>query len=199
MFAFTCYICGALFMVIVLLKIRGLENKVEHLTVLATRDELTGVLNRRGGEDALRHQEKLSQREGSSNGLYSIITFDLNNFKTINDTHGHHIGDLVLKFFVSVIDASLRKDYDIVVRHGGDEFYAILPRCNLDEAKSIRAKIKEKFKTSPFKTNGTTLFIGTSVGIATSHKKCGKERTCKEMFKLADRLLYADKTSLDFS
>jgi diguanylate cyclase (GGDEF)-like protein len=95
---------------------------------------------------------------------------------------------------VSVLNSVLREDYDILVRVGGDEFYIIVPGASIEEAKLIRRKIKAKFKSTPFKTNGTVLSIGTSVGLATSHKKNGQQRNVRTVFDLADRILYTDKS-----
>lgn len=178
-------------------RIKSLEKKIWYFEALADHDALTGVLNRRGGDDAMRHQEKLVTRDRSGKTEFAIIAFDLDDFKPINDKFGHHVGDLVLKFFVEVLSETLREDYDIIVRPGGDEFYAILPECNLEQAKKVREEIKHKLSSSSLKSNGIKLHISASMGIATSHKKSGRIRSIKEMHELADWILYWEKKHKD--
>jgi len=127
-------ICGA----IVLL----LSYIVNHLGTLATVDPLTGVLNRIGLSARLDGKPALGG--ASQSGVMVVI--DLDDFKSINDTHGHLYGDQVLRDFGAVIQANLRAD-DIVARTGGDEFMLILPATTLNDAHGLLARLRTQTTT----------------------------------------------------
>jgi diguanylate cyclase (GGDEF)-like protein len=103
-----------------LLKVRG-----DEFHRLATVDPLTGLYNRRFAEQRLAGEVARSQRYGHP---LTVVSFDLNNFKQINDQFGHPVGDLVLKEFAERLNHSIRVS-DYAVRMGGDEFLVILPEC----------------------------------------------------------------------
>ncbi|MEI7997758.1 MAG: GGDEF domain-containing protein, partial [Methylococcaceae bacterium] len=102
------------------------------------RDPLTGLLNRRGFEDAFQCELDRAERFSTH---FSIILIDLDKFKFINDTYGHPAGDEVLKELARRLGGSLRKKIDYFARMGGDEFLIILPEIDPDNAKRVAIKL----------------------------------------------------------
>lgn len=164
-------------------RIKDLEQQVKKLKLLVARDPLTGLLNRRGMDEAL---------GGISN--FAILNLDLDRFRGINNTYGHQIGDEAIKFFAEILVETLRRDHDIIVRVGGDEFIVILPECDLDRAEYVKSKIKNALVAKPFVVDGLTLSLRTSIGIATAiDPKNPKVRTLETILTLADKAMYEDK------
>ena len=102
----------------------------EKLRTQSLRDPLTGLYNRRYMEDALERYVSLSERTG---GATAVLMIDLDNFKLLNDQHGHAKGDAVLRDVASQLVGGLRPS-DVVCRYGGDELLVILPGCGLEDA-----------------------------------------------------------------
>jgi diguanylate cyclase (GGDEF)-like protein len=160
-----------------------LHEKIERL---ATADGLTGLLNHRV------FQEKLSGellRLKRLSGPLSLLLIDIDFFKKVNDTHGHPVGDLVLKGVAGVIRAGIR-DIDIPARYGGEEFAVILPATDGEAARKIAERLREEVKAKSFRTENGTVRVTMSIGIATSPSDAkGKE----ELIEKADRALYYAK------
>jgi len=114
----------------------------EKLRTQSLRDPLTGLYNRRYMEDALERYINLAERTGSAT---SIIMIDLDNFKRLNDEHGHAKGDSVLRDVAGQLSAALRPS-DVVARYGGEELIVILPNCGLEDsaakAEMLRLRIE---------------------------------------------------------
>ncbi len=129
----------------------------------STLDPLTGLINRRVLMRRLTSEiAHLSERKASS---FSIMMFDLDRFKRINDNYGHIIGDKVLKNIAVILQAGLR-EHDIVARFGGEEFIAVLPNCNGEEAVAIAERIRASCYGTHLKSpNGDDIQISTSVGV----------------------------------
>ena len=111
---------------------RQLLERQDHsyiLRNLAMIDPLTGLYNRRFAEQRLAAEVARSERRGHP---LTVLTLDLNNFKEINDTHGHPAGDQVLQEFASRLNKVIR-GADLAVRLGGDEFLVVLPECTLEQ------------------------------------------------------------------
>lgn len=117
---------------------RELSDTVKTLRQMATQDMLTGLLNRRVMMDTLEAEVKLMERHGHP---LTLAIIDLDHFKHINDTHGHHVGDEVLKAFARLSEVSIR-EVDRMARWGGEEFLCLLPRVHADEAVSAIDRLR---------------------------------------------------------
>jgi len=124
-------------------KRKKIENR---LKVISSLDPLTGISNRFKINQTLLEQIEYSKRHDTP---LSIIFFDIDHFKKINDTYGHIVGDKILKDLTKLIKNNLRK-YDVFGRWGGEEFIIILPNTDINQAIEVAAKLKEKIKKHHF-------------------------------------------------
>jgi diguanylate cyclase (GGDEF)-like protein len=113
------------------------NERMQELRLQASQDPLTGLKNRRRFEEDLRTEMLRSNRDGSEGAL---LMLDLDNFKQVNDTLGHPVGDRVIADIAGVLRARMRAT-DVVARLGGDEFAIVLPRCSVAEARGVGAEI----------------------------------------------------------
>lgn len=118
----------------------------QELELLSITDKLTGVYNRLKLDDALHEQYNLASRYSRP---VSIVLFDLDYFKQVNDTYGHQIGDLVLIRFAEMVKQMVRKN-DLFGRWGGEEFMLICPETSVEDATAIAEKIRLKLEQEPF-------------------------------------------------
>lgn len=158
----------------------------EKLKILATRDSLTGILNRGSFFETAQHLLMLSQRQKTP---VSFILMDLDNFKVINDTHGHFTGDKVLVHFSHTIQKLLRKS-DLIGRVGGEEFALFLPSTGADDAFQLAEKIRLSIAGSKLELDGEMISYTVSMGVESSNFN---EQSIDELFKRADLKLYAAK------
>jgi len=158
------------------LKIRG-----DEFHRLATIDALTGLYNRRYAETRLAAEASRSRRHGHP---LTVVCFDLDNFKQINDQYGHPVGDQVLKHFAEKLNSAIRVS-DSAVRMGGDEFLAILPECPAEQIQALFSRLE----------NITITHKGESIPVKYSSGWVGYEpgEMPEQFLERADRLLYADK------
>ena len=135
---------------------------IKNLKFESSIDHLTGLKNVRFFDKVFNEEiEKIKNHEG---GHIALLTMDIDNFKDINDTYGHHIGDLVLKGLGKVILKNIRED-DTVARVGGEEFSIILPNSNAKDALEIGERIRSKIEEHDFYINDTdTVNITVSIG-----------------------------------
>lgn len=126
-----------------LFKVDALEKKTRYL---ATYDALTGLYTRRAFYEHAEQQLKVAQRESKN---IAMLVADLDGFKDINDTFGHHAGDLALKYVSNVIKETVRSS-DIAGRVGGDEFIFCLPNASRDEAIKLGARLIENVSRASF-------------------------------------------------
>jgi diguanylate cyclase (GGDEF)-like protein len=156
------------------------------LQVQSIKDPLTGLYNRRFMEETL-ERELTKIRRG--NAELSVIMIDLDNFKALNDLHGHSAGDAVLRSTASLLMKAMRET-DIVCRFGGEELIIILPECSLEDA-LLRAEAIRASVESQTPLNGTqSLNITASFGVA-STKLAGTDQTV--LLQAADAALYKAK------
>ncbi|WP_114327405.1 GGDEF domain-containing protein [Candidatus Colwellia aromaticivorans] len=158
------------------------DSLVNHSTI----DRLTGLFNRNCFNDTLTHLLALTQREDSE---LSLVLLDLDDFKLVNDTYGHQMGDMVLHKFGRLLSSAIRKS-DIALRYGGEEFVILMPNTNHKDALMLSNRIRLNVKNTPFRENGTNLHISISGGLAVypTHAK-----TADELIYFADSALYRAK------
>lgn len=137
----------------------------ERIREASTRDSLTGLLNRRGLDDALERLWLLSRRYGWPLG---VVTLDLQNFKAVNDTHGHAVGDSVLVECARLISRAARVS-DIVARRGGDEFVVALPRTDCSGCKAFATRLERAIRDHDFGSeHGLSFKLNAAFGLASS-------------------------------
>ena len=159
----------------------------ENLRLLANYDTLTGLPNRSLFHDRLKHAIDKAKRTHS---LIALLFIDLDRFKFINDSMGHHIGDLLLKLVAQRLQDIIREG-DTVARLGGDEFIIILENLsNTSAAESVAEKLIQTFK-SPFILDGKKFVVSTSIGISL----CPTDASNSELLvKSADTAMYYAKS-----
>jgi len=163
-----------------------LEDQIEHNKYLALHDELTGLPNRRLFQDRLASTLERARRTGSQAALLMI---DLDRFKLVNDTVGHHIGDELLKYVGGLFVGRVRRT-DTVARTGGDEFSVVLEEP-MNRADAIRvARTLTQLLEPPILLEGNTVHIGASVGIAIFPDDAGD---VESLCIAADLRMYASK------
>jgi len=135
---------------------------IESVHEQARRDYLSGTLNRRGIEDALRSEIARRQRSG---GSFAILLLDIDQFKAINDSFGHAVGDEALRRVARILCHSVR-EYDSVGRYGGDEFMILLPQMGAEDALMTASRIREAVRAERGLADGLTLTA--SIGITCS-------------------------------
>jgi len=164
----------------------------EQLALLSKTDTLSGLYNRRTLQDALRREYKLRSRardRGVSDD-FCICLFDIDHFKTINDTLGHLAGDRIIREFAHLLRAVIRCT-DCVFRYGGDEFLLLLPGTNLENGRTVASKLLKKIRTKAFSVDDNKLKVTASAGVSSSEECRGVSRLIKQ----ADERLYASKKS----
>ncbi len=149
---------------------------------IARTDSLTGVLNRVAFEEAFLREVERAKRYGNS---LSLILFDIDNFKKINDEHGHLSGDRVLRRVASIVSSSLR-EADFFARWGGEEFIVLLPDTDLGKAISVAEKLRRRIESSRF---GDNLRVTASFGVA----QLSSEDDRTSLLLKADKALYRAK------
>jgi len=136
----------------------------EKLEELATIDELTGILNRRGLFEELKKSAYFAIRNKKE--LY-IIMIDIDHFKRVNDSHGHRVGDLVLKELVQRLRSQLRP-YDIIGRYGGEEFLVAFVNGRERDAVEVAERLRLTVKETPFQIDeDLSITVTISLGVAT--------------------------------
>jgi diguanylate cyclase (GGDEF)-like protein len=164
-------------------EMRILQVRAEEFERLSQVDSLTGLSNRRFAEERLAAEAARCERYGHP---LTVIAFDLDKFKEINDTYGHPAGDQVLKAFARRLESGIRKS-DTAARMGGDEFLILLPECDSSRVQLLLDRMR------PMETE----YAGTKISIRFSAGWVGYERgeTTQQFLERADRTLYAEKRS----
>ncbi|MGO6721438.1 GGDEF domain-containing protein [Rhizobium ruizarguesonis] len=167
------------------------ETLVAELRSAAQTDLLTGLYNRRGFEVAA--SALLTQAEHGSRWI-SVVLFDLDHFKKINDVHGHDAGDAVLRQVAGVARQNFRS-FDLLVRHGGEEFLALLPDSTPDDAAIVAERVRLAIEAAEIPLpSGDVLKVTASFGCAGRANEASN-RNFEDLVKRADLALYAAKAS----
>ena len=169
---------------------RDREQLIGELQKAAHTDLLTGLLNRRGFDVALTLRPNTRLVSGSS----SVMIFDLDKFKHINDSHGHDVGDLVLQKTAEIARKLFRFD-DLLARHGGEEFVGFVSNVSLAEAADLANRIREALERSEVQLeNGESLRVTASFGCARIDGSVNRA-SVHDALKRADQALYAAKSA----
>jgi diguanylate cyclase (GGDEF)-like protein len=176
------YVIGAAFLVLILAK----DRTVRFYKLAATTDSLTGVLNRRGFFEAA--AELMAGHRGSPEPV-SVLAFDLDKFKSINDRFGHDGGDAVLEMFAAVARKTMRSS-DVIGRLGGEEFVAMVSGTLADAAVAAE-RVRTAFAAAEVEFGGQRITATVSIGIA-----CGSPQAAVEtLITRADAALYRAKAN----
>jgi diguanylate cyclase len=175
-------------------RIQEMEHETEYLRQsaeksrdLALKDTLTGIWNRQALNELLEKEYVRWQRYGKP---LSLIIWDVDFFKRVNDNYGHAAGDKVLRTIAGIFQKATR-DADFIARFGGEEFMGIFPETQLENALALANKIRQKVERSKFHYEDKRVFITASAGLATFRPG----DTIDDVFKRADRALYQAKQS----
>jgi len=166
-------------------KIRQLETELEEISEKVREDALTGSLNRRGLDEVLARETARAERYGNA---LCISVIDLDNFKKLNDNHGHQAGDDALVHLVKVVKTLLRPS-DTIGRYGGEEFVILLPETTLEDGKLVIERLQRELTKQFFLANNEKLLITFSAGVA----QLGAGESEAEVVKRADQAMYAAK------
>lgn len=177
----TLFLIGDLISVL----IHNLHLK-EELESRATRDGLTGLLNRQTLFDQL---EKECQRSNRYGHPFTVVMFDLDHFKKINDTHLHVAGDEALKHVAALIQSSIR-EVDMAGRCGGEEFIVILPYTDLHGGRIWAERLRKRLADEPLHYEDKVIPITASIGVAST---CGPNADADKVVAFADQALYKGK------
>lgn len=161
---------------------------VTRMRQLAVHDSLTGLYNRAHLDEQMERAWHLARRHGHS---MAVAIMDLDHFKVVNDTHGHHIGDQVLHEFAAII-RSVARSSDIVARYGGDEFVVVLPQTELPAGLIFGDRLRVAVMDHSFCADTIGLKMTVSIGVATT-LDIDPSMKSLELLRLADLALYAAK------
>ncbi len=166
----------------------ALRREVAKLQVfrsMAYRDPLTGLWNRRYFEERLAEEKSRSERAGSGR-RFSVLVIDINDFKRINDEHGHPVGDELLKWAGEFLETHLRT-HDVACRTGGDEFSVLLPDTTSEDVARLITRLRELLAVA---NRSREIPLGMSLGAGTW---LDSGSTTADVIAHADEEMYADK------
>jgi diguanylate cyclase (GGDEF)-like protein len=164
-----------------------LAEAIQKMEQMAITDELTGLINRRQMMFILGKQKAVADRGGAR---FSACFFDIDRFKSINDTMGHHVGDFVLKRLAEEARKSLRTS-DTFARFGGEEFVLLASGANLGSAAIVADRIRNIIRTIDFSDIASSLTVTLSGGVAQYRPK----EEIRSILTRADEALYLAKNS----
>lgn len=159
----------------------------ERVSFLATRDPLTHLRNRRELEESL--DQELSRHQRQREHL-ALMFIDCDDFKLVNDTYGHEMGDVYLKHVANLLMEMTRKS-DLVFRFAGDEFVILLPHQKQEGAEIIAGRIKEQLEATPLNADGQEVPVKLSYGVVST--EAIKSFDSKALLKASDQKLYEMK------
>jgi len=163
-----------------------LEAALAHIHRLATHDDLTGLVNRRHMQELLENERMRLERSEQD---WCVALIDLDHFKSVNDAHGHAIGDEVLRALGRHAHAMIRRT-DVLARWGGEEFVLLLPNTPIAMAANSLERLREHLRAHPLVVQGMELPVSFSAGL-TEHQR---GETVAQTLERADKLCYQAKT-----
>jgi diguanylate cyclase (GGDEF)-like protein len=166
-------------------ELQASRERIANLEAAIDIDSLTGTLNRRGFERELKRSLAYVKRYGATAAL---VYLDLDDFKPINDRHGHAAGDAVLKAIAAALCSRVRAS-DVVARIGGDEFAVLLWNISETDARAKAAALEGAVYATPVVWGKSTLAVGASAGVTF----CGPTDSAAEVLARADTEMYARK------
>ncbi len=159
-------------------------NVIKELRIESTTDGLTGLLNKKA---LLNVMDEVHRNSKQTEKAYALAIFDIDNFKKVNDTYGHLVGDEVLKSVARIIKENLQSDC-FIGRYGGEEFLAVFPNADTEKVKENIEKLLEKIRTTKFPTvKKCTVSCGVAIGES--------KQSALETLQEADQYLYLAKKS----
>lgn len=161
----------------------------QHLEYQTQVDSLTGLFNRRAFENKINEEFERSKRYHNP---LSVLLLDIDNFKTINDTYGHHGGDAALVRISETFREKTRQS-DFPSRYGGEEFVLILPETDQESALQVANKIHDSIRTSSFGTTARPFSLTVSIGVSSTAARFYS--SWRELVDDADRALYIAKNA----
>lgn len=165
----------------------GLRNTAEGLAELSATDELTGLHNRR---HLLQRISQCLSEYMRYNHPTALLLFDIDHFKSVNDTYGHTAGDDLLRQLSALLRTRVRQE-DVLARYGGEEFIALLPSTPIRAASEMAERMLELVSSHRFECDGNSIHITISIGVAGVP---GDEVTsAEELISIADKRLYVAK------
>ncbi|SDR69674.1 diguanylate cyclase (GGDEF) domain-containing protein [Halopseudomonas xinjiangensis] len=167
---------------------RQLESANAQLRELALRDGLTGLLNRRHWEQCVEHEFARHMRYETP---VSLVIFDIDHFKAVNDTYGHQTGDEVIRE-VARVTRSMARETDYAGRYGGEEFVVLLPDTDLNGARQFAERLRLAISKLRVEHQDRPLQFTVSLGVACLDTKMSNHA---ELIERADKALYRSKES----
>ncbi|WP_417671760.1 diguanylate cyclase [Roseibium sp.] len=165
---------------------RALQARLEEQ---AMTDPLTGIPNRRKFMEMIRNE---LQRSGRFGHPLSIVTVDIDHFKSVNDVHGHDRGDEVIKIVANCLERGVRENIDLAARMGGEEFALLLPETDAEGAMTVSERIREMIEAERIVFGGTTISVTISAGTSTAPAGHTNIRA-DQLLVQGDKALYASK------
>lgn len=166
---------------------KEVEESNARLARMATHDPLTGICNRRSMNELLEKEFNRAQRYGTD---LACLLMDLDFFKKVNDTYGHHFGDQVLQQFGRRLTQNLRET-DMCFRYGGEEFVVLLPNTNSEDARHTAEKIRRSCEREPYSGGDHATTVTISLGVATISEL--NPSKAEDLLTFADLSLYRAK------
>lgn len=174
-----------------LIKVNKKSEEVnEKLQIISSKDSLSGLFNQRYFFLKINKIFELNKRrkEKTDTKGFALILFDIDDFKSVNDTYGHLMGDFTIKHVANIISESVRVD-DTCFRYGGDEFVVILQDASLEDGKKVAEKLRKKIELSSVEFMDKKIKTTVSIGVSSFNEA----EDANEMIKLADERLYISK------
>jgi diguanylate cyclase (GGDEF)-like protein len=181
------FIAGfAVFIFLLLLAFASLDRVIGQLSHLSYTDGLTGLANRRRFMEVLATEVARQSRTGQP---LCLVLLDADHFKQVNDTHGHHAGDMVLRGLGKLLMGCVRSPIDLACRLGGEEFALILPDTTLAQARTVCMRLREQLAVTHFLEGGDAFRVTVSMGLVQ-----GQGLGVEALMRQADEQLYRAKT-----